>query len=185
MIARASIRAQLRLLGAIAALGIAVVIVGEHALLRGAQARFDREEGASSVRRARQALARTIDAERRRITETAWWDEAYAYMAVPDGPAARHFIRTNLVDWLPAQYGDEFVSSWRPNRTPRFSWCAPEVAGLDTLLRVAALLARLDGEPLSQRADDGQDSRSSGTARQRQAARDADRKDNVLPRQTT
>ncbi|HWA55796.1 MAG TPA: ATP-binding protein [Gemmatimonadales bacterium] len=144
MIARASIRAQLRLLGAIAALGIAVVIVGEHALLRGAQARFDREEGASSVRRARQALARTIDAERRRITETAWWDEAYAYMAVPDGPAARQFIRTNLVDWLPAQYGDEFVGIWRANRTPRFSWCAPEVAGLDTLLPVAALLARLD-----------------------------------------
>ena len=90
MIARTSIVTQLRLLGLIAAIGVVVVVGTEHALLRGARQRFDEEQTQLSVRRAREALTRTIAAERQRITETAWWDEAYAYMPLPDGaPAAR------------------------------------------------------------------------------------------------
>ncbi|MFN8651640.1 MAG: ATP-binding protein [Gemmatimonadales bacterium] len=145
MIARTSIVTQLRLLGLIAAIGVVVVVGTEHALLRGARQRFDEEQTQLSVRRAREALTRTIAAERQRITETAWWDEAYAYMPLPDGaPAARAFEKTNLLDWLPAQYGDEFIGVWRPDRKPRFLWTAPAVAGIDTVLPVTALLNRLD-----------------------------------------
>jgi signal transduction histidine kinase/DNA-binding NarL/FixJ family response regulator len=144
MISRASIRTQLRLLGLFAAIGAIVVVGTERALLRGAQARFDQEETQNSVRRAREALSRAVYAERRRITETAWWDETYAYMAQPDGPAASKFLKENFVDWLPSQYGDEFIGIWRADHLPRFRWNAPAAAGLDTLLPVAALLARLD-----------------------------------------
>ena len=64
MIARTSIVTQLRLLGLIAAIGVVVVVGTEHALLRGARQRFDEEPTQLSVRRAREALTRTIAAER-------------------------------------------------------------------------------------------------------------------------
>ncbi len=144
MITRTSIRTQLRFLGLFAVLGLAVVVLTEHALLRGARERFDWQEGQSSVRRAREALARATDAERRRITETAWWDDTYDYMATPDGPRADRFTQTNLVEWLAPEYGDEFIGIWRSDRHPRFRWAAPGLGRLDTLLPVTAMLARLD-----------------------------------------
>jgi signal transduction histidine kinase/ActR/RegA family two-component response regulator/HPt (histidine-containing phosphotransfer) domain-containing protein len=144
MIRRASVRTQFWLLGLVTAAGLLLVIGAENALLGGARDRFGREEEQNSVRRAREALTRSIEGDRRRITETAWWDEAYAYMVRPDGPGVRRFLQENFVDWLPAQYGDEYIGIWRADRTRRFRWAADGFGGLDTLLPTEALFNRLD-----------------------------------------
>jgi signal transduction histidine kinase/CheY-like chemotaxis protein/HPt (histidine-containing phosphotransfer) domain-containing protein len=144
MMRRASVRTQFWLLGLVAVAGLLLVLGAENALLRGARDQFDRQEEQNSVRRAREALTRSIESDRRRITETAWWDEAYAYMGRPAGPGARRFLQENFVDWLPEQYGDEYIGIWRADRTRRFRWVANGSAGLDTLLPTEALFNRLD-----------------------------------------
>jgi signal transduction histidine kinase/DNA-binding response OmpR family regulator len=144
VIARASVRTQLFLVGLVAAIGLTAVLMAEHALLRGAGARFDEEQGQASVRRGREALNRAISADRRRITEAAWWNDIYELMVRPDGPAARHFLQENFVDWLPSQYGDEYIGIWRADRSRRFRWAAPGTEELDRLLITEALFNRLD-----------------------------------------
>lgn len=144
MIARASVRTQLLLLGLMASVGLVIVLIAEHEILTGARSRFDQEQGETSVRRAREALGRAIVADRRRITETAWWNEAYEFMERPDGPVSRQFLKESFVDWLPSQYGDEYIGIWRADRTRRFRWAAPGSEALDTLLVTEALFNRLD-----------------------------------------
>jgi signal transduction histidine kinase/CheY-like chemotaxis protein len=144
MIRRASVRTQLLLLGLIAAAGLAIVLGAESAVLQEARSRFDLQEEQNSVRRAREALARMTESERHRVTELGWWDEAYAYMAHPEGPLSARFLRANFTEWLPAQYGDEYIGFWRPDRTLQFRWVAQDAARFDTLLPLPALFNRLD-----------------------------------------
>lgn len=139
-----SVRTQITGLGVAVVLLVALVLAGDASLLRSARDRFDKEDGVNAVRRARTALARGLEADRRRLTESAWWDDAYRYMAHPGGPDAATFLRRNFIDWLPAQYGDRLIALWRPDRSSQFRWEAPEMRGLADRLPRAALGHLLD-----------------------------------------
>ncbi len=144
MMRRVSIRTQFLLLGLVAALGLVLVVGAERELLRRTQARYDEEQAQNSVRRAREVLSLMIRADAQRLTETAWADEMYDLMNRKDGPETRQYLRSNLSDWMPEQYGDQFIGLWQADRKERFKWVAPGTPQLDTLLPLQAIFNRLD-----------------------------------------
>ncbi|HTS87524.1 MAG TPA: ATP-binding protein [Gemmatimonadales bacterium] len=139
-----SVRAQVALLGLIVAGFLFLVLVGASLVLGNARDRFARADQAATVSRVKLVLRQGNEADRRRLTESAWWNDTYDFMAAPRSPRAAAFLRDNFIQWLPAQYGDRFIGFWRSDRTSQFTWEAAPGERIGSLLPRSAIFDLID-----------------------------------------
>ncbi len=117
-----SVRTQISLLGLATALMLVVGVTGTALVLHTSRSRFDQEDALLSVGRARVAIRQSLEADRGRVTDFAWWDELYGWVDRPHPAAIDAFLRDNFINTLPAKYGDQYIGIWRADRTPVALW---------------------------------------------------------------
>ncbi len=139
-----SVRTQIMLLGVATALMLIVGVAGTAFVLSAARSRFDREDAAASVRRARVAIGLTTEADRGRITDFAWWDELYSWVERRHPVVLDAFLRDNFINTLPAKYGDQFIGIWRADRAPVAEWHDSAAASFAHAVPLSAIFDLLD-----------------------------------------
>ncbi len=139
----AGVRRQFLQFGIPAALVIVSLVALGGGLLVTMRRRFDAEAARSAVTRTRLALSRRAEEDRRRLTESAWWDDSYAYLGRPHRASDLPWLTENFIDWLPAQYGDQSILFLRRDGTVQWAWQAPGPAA-PPALPLARLLPLLD-----------------------------------------
>ncbi|MBK8005488.1 MAG: response regulator [Gemmatimonadetes bacterium] len=141
--APAGVRRQFLQFGIPAALVILGLVAIGGGLLLTVRRRLDADAARSAVTRTRLALAWRAGQDQRRLTESAWWDDSYAYLARPHRAGDLPWLTENFSEWLPAQYGDQSIRFLRRDGSVQWSWQAPGT-GPAPALPLERLLPLLD-----------------------------------------
>lgn len=75
---------------------------------------------------AREIFQNSADTQKRVAEEYGFWDDTYSFIDNPSTPESKEFIRENFIEWLPRQYGEEFIVLYNSQRNPVFEWTAED-----------------------------------------------------------
>ena len=119
---RTSIGAKLTMLAAIAVAAFLILASTEWLAVRDIRDRFEAQDIARRVHRARALFARRAESKADVLSEFAFWDDTWDVVEHPTSPASKEHINENFLDWLPGRYNQRLVEIWNLKREPVWSW---------------------------------------------------------------
>ncbi len=134
---------MLRTLAVAAVVALVAVFAAGFIGIRAVVGRVERATNAQRVRRAEALLARQAEVRTLLVREYAWWTDTWDYIDHPGTPASTTFLKDNMLDWLPRQYGERYLAIWRADGRRVFEWADSGTGVLTPLIEQPDHLARV------------------------------------------